>query len=214
MKIIVILFFILSSLSADAQKVINVAEKSTYRVVNFNAKGAGTGFFINSDGYFITNNHVVEGFRRGQLMILNKYNKYENIKVVKTYPKKDIAILKIMKYSESGYLKLHNPSDIKKGHVSYSLGYPGGSDLVGDSDAHLDSTIKSGDVSKIFKASSRDPFPNGYKLIETSSDINGGNSGGPLLSRIGTVIGINTFKSDDNKTFTNGGSIIQGKSLY
>lgn len=210
-KFILLLITLGNILLADAVEVAQIAEKATFRIVNLAAHGTGTGFLINDKGYLITNNHVTKGYQQGKLLVLNKYNKYQNIKLVKTYPHKDITILKIENYSDGQFLKLQSPELIQKGHASFSLGYPGGSDIVGDDDALLDSTIKSGDVSKILETSSGDSdFPIGYKLIETSSDINGGNSGGPLLSRLGTVIGINTFKNNDTATLVNGGSIVQG----
>ena len=199
-KIIGFIIALGTLLFADAIKVTNIAEKATFRIVNFTTNGTGTGFLINDKGYVITNNHVTDGYTSGQLLVINQYKRYENVKMVKTYPDKDLTILKIEGYSDGEYLKLQTPTLIQKGHESFSLGYPGGSDIVGDMEAQLDSTVKSGDVSKILTTSSVDgKFPIGYKLIETSSDINGGNSGGPLLSRIGTVIGINTLNSDKNK---------------
>jgi len=212
MKRLVLLLLTLGKiLLADAVEVAQIAQKATFRIVNLAAQGTETGFLINDKGYVITNNHVTEGYQQGKLLVLNKYNKYEAVKVVKTYPNQDITILKIENYTDGEFLKLQSPELIQKGHASFSLGYPGGSDIVGDDDALQDSTIKSGDVSKILTTSSGDgDFPTGYKLIETSSDINGGNSGGPLLSRLGTVIGINTFKSNDTATLVTGGSIVQG----
>lgn len=211
MKKIILLIVILGSfLWSDAVTVAQIAEKATFRVINIAKKGTGTGFLINNDGYIVTNNHVIKGYVSGKLFVINKYNRYENVTMVKSYPKKDISILKIENYSNGAYLQLQNPNSIKKGHDSFSLGYPGGSDIVGNMESQLDSTIKSGEVSKILETSSGNGFPLNYKLIETSSDINGGNSGGPLLSRNGTVIGINTFKNNDIGTLFQGGSIIQG----
>lgn len=210
-KFILLLITLGNILLADAVEVAQIAEKATFRIVNVAAQGTGTGFLINDKGYVITNNHVTDGYQQGQLLVLNKYNKYQDINVIKTYPNKDITILKIENYSDGEFLKLQSPELIQKGHESFSLGYPGGSDIVGDMEAQLDSTIKGGDVSKVLTTSSDDgDFPIGYKLIETSSPINGGNSGGPLLSRVGTVIGINTFKSNDARTLVTGGAVIQG----
>ena len=209
-KYILLLIFLETLLFSDAVTVTNLAERATFRVLNLAKRGMGTGFLINNDGYVITNNHVTKGYKVGKLVLLNKYNRYMNVTMIKTYPKKDITILKIENYSDGKYLKLQKPNLIKKGHSSFSLGYPGGSDIVGNTESQLDSTVKSGEVSKILETSSLDGFPLGYKLIETSSDINGGNSGGPLLSKKGTVIGINTFKNNDTNTLVHGGSIIQG----
>ena len=209
-KIITLLLAIGTLLFADAVKVTNIAEKATFIIHNIAGQGAGTGFLINDKGFVVTNNHVTEGYAPGKLHILNKHYKYTDVKMIKTYPKKDISILKIENYSDGKLLRLQEPSIIKKGHESFSLGYPGGSDLFGDTEALLDSTIKGGDVSKILEASGNTKFPAGYKLIETSSPINGGNSGGPLLSKLGTVIGINTVKNSDTATLVTGGVIIEG----
>jgi len=194
-KIIILIVAIGTLLFADAVKVTNIAEKATFIVQNIAGQGSGTGFLINDKGFVVTNNHVTDGYDPGKLYVLNKHYKYKDIKMIKTYPKKDITILKIENYSDGKFLRLQDPNLIKKGHKSFSLGYPGVSNIVGgDMEAQLDSTIKSGDVSKILTTSiGNGDFPVGYKLIETSSDINSGNSGGPLLSKIGTVIGINTL---------------------
>lgn len=209
-KIIILIVIIKTLLFSDALKVINIAEKATFKIKNIGI-GTGTGFLINNQGYVITNNHVTKGYTPTKLIILNKYNKYTNIRMIKTYPKKDISILKIENYSDEEFLRLQDPALIKKGHKSFSLGYPGGSNVLGDRESLLDSTIKSGDVSKILTNSLENRiFPIGYKFIETSSHINGGNSGGPLLSNIGTVIGINTLKSNDQFALGTGGNIIQG----
>jgi hypothetical protein len=197
--LILILIFISINLFASGKVSIDkIAEKSTFRVLNIqsgNVKGGGTGFFINKDGYFITNNHVTED--SDNLALINKFTKYTNVELVKTYPKKDISILKIDNYNSSQYLKLQKPSMIKVENQVFTFGYPGVSDLVGDI-ATTSATLKKGIVSKLLTTSGEDGmFDANFKLIETDASVNAGNSGGPLLSNKGHIIGINTFKAKD-----------------
>ena len=210
-KVFVIMMIFSKFLFANAVLVQEMAEKPTFRIVNLAASGTGSGFVINKEGYLITNNHVVKGYEDGKLLVINNFEKFTNIKVIKTYPKKDIAILKIEGYHGKYFLELANPKSIKVGIDSFSYGYPGGSDTFGSSQAVITATIKQGIVSKIIKtADDEKKFVSNYKIIETSSFMNGGNSGGPLLGMTGTVIGINTVKNSDLYTLARSGEVTQG----
>ena len=193
MKQLLFLVFILANLFASGGiEVLNVAEKSTFRIVNYTAGATGTGFVINKEGYVITNNHVTED-GGDNFVIINRFSKYKNVKLIKTYPKKDISILKISNYNSNEFVKLQKPSTIVMGPQAFTLGYPGGSDIMGDFST-TSATLKQGVVSKLLETNGDEwKFDFGFKLIETDAAINSGNSGGPLLSNKGHVIGINTF---------------------
>lgn len=187
--ILVFALLAINVFALDGPEIKEKIEKATFRIVQ--SRGSGTGFVINKEGYLITNNHVVEGCKEEELKALNSFYKYRNIKIVKLYPKKDIAILKIKDYNENNFITLQEPKTIKVGHISYSYGYPGVSDTFIQNSRNtenlIDGTLKSGEVSKIVQK-----YAN-YTLIETSSFINPGNSGGPLVSKRATLLGINSM---------------------
>lgn len=199
----------ISPLFANEVAVLEVAEPATFRIVNAAAGGTGTGFVINGQGHLVTNHHVIKGYRDGQLMALNHDRKFNDVRVIKSYAKKDIALLKIEGYDGTS-VQLQDPDTIKKGHVVHSLGYPGGSDFVGGTTL-LSAKPKPGTISDIpVTAFTSTELPPNYTYIETSAAVNPGNSGGPLLSDLGTVVGINTFKSNDLATLIKSGQVVQG----
>jgi hypothetical protein len=202
----------MSHLFGNAVSILDIAEKPTFRIINKtnSGVGTGTGFVINKSGYLITNHHVVEGYVDGQLVAINKFIEFKDLKVIKLYKEKDIAILKINNYNFEHFVNLRTPENIIKGEEVYSLGYPGGSDLVGGSTI-LSAKIKSGDISDLPITSANETNrPANFKYIETSAFVNPGNSGGPLLSNSGSVVGINTFRNSDVYTLENSGTVIQG----
>ena len=191
-KIILIAIVFTQLLIASIDKVTEIAEHDTLRVVvplGGTRASTGTGFLINTEGYLITNNHVVEG-SRGRFILKNNYDEYKDVTLVKTYPKHDIAILKINNYNKKTFLKLQKPSTIKKGLNVYPLGFPGGADML--EGLSFNATLSAGIISKIDIAT-EGKFPKNYKFIQIDAAINHGNSGGPLLSKTGTVLGINTL---------------------
>lgn len=192
-KIIILTMIIGSFLLSDAVKVQEIAEKNTYRVVVPLPDGihiaSGTSFFINEEGYLITNDHVVEE-NVNKFMVKNKFEEYLDVVLIKRYPKRDIAILKVNNYTKKTFLKLQNPSNIKKGLDIYALGFPGGADLL--EGISFNASLSGGLISKI-DVTSAGNYPENYKFIQIDAVINHGNSGGPLLSRKATVLGINTL---------------------
>ena len=203
-KIVIFLFIFLQILySSSGHEVYEIAKKSTYRVDNIAVNYGGTGFIINQEGYLITNEHVINGYKAGKISISNSYSKYNNIKVVKVYPKKEIAILKINDYKDNEFLRLAKPKLITTGIKCYKLGYAGASEELGNNDSDTKASFKDGVISKdsvIIGNSKNDrKFEPGYKLLETSVPVNSGDSGGPLLSIYGDVLGVITIKNIQNQ---------------
>lgn len=201
------LFVHATLLFSDGSHIKEAVEKSVYRIIvaKSNSLSTGTGFIINKEGYLITNNHVVSGYQNATLRIKNTFHDYKQnqIEVIKTYPQKDLAILKIKNYTTGEYLLLQNPKTIKEGQDTYIYGYPGGSDTVTEININnpdfFVGSQKNGEVSKLSSYTKNDGnFPLNYELIETSAAMNHGNSGGPMLSSLATVIGINTFGPNQN----------------
>lgn len=142
--------------------------------------GLGSGFITSSDGYILTNEHVVEGASEVQVTVVG-YDKPFPAKVVGTDRELDLAILKIDAPKPLPTVALGDSDKTRVGEWVVAIGNPYG----------LDHTVTVGVVS----AKGR-PIPvqdRIYKnLLQTDAAINPGNSGGPLLNLRGEVIGINT----------------------
>lgn len=144
-------------------------------------EGAGSGFIIDSKGYIVTNNHVVE--RSSNIQVVLPDGRQIDARIVGRDPLTDLAVLKI----DGGNLpalSLANTSNLKVGDwvVAFgnALGLPGGP------------TVTQGIVSYLGRSIQE---PNGAtlnNLIQTDAAINPGNSGGPLVNLAGQVVGINT----------------------
>ena len=140
----------------------------------------GSGFIISSDGYIVTNNHVIENADIVRVNIGAKNNKDALIdaEVIGSDPETDLALLKI-KADNLPYLKFGDSDTLEVGEWVVAIGSPLG----------LHHTVTSGIVS----AKGRNIQSGSYDdYLQTDASINRGNSGGPLLNMEGEGIGINT----------------------
>jgi serine protease Do len=146
--------------------------------------GAGTGFFVSSDGWVMTNKHVVTDENASYSVLTNDGKSYE-AKVMAVDPANDIALLKI-EISDAPYLQFAESSSLQLGqHVI----------AIGNSLGQYQNTVTSGIVSGIgrsIRAGGGGFVEQLDGVIQTDAAINQGNSGGPLLSLTGLVVGINT----------------------
>ncbi len=143
-------------------------------------RGQGSGFFISSDGYLITNNHVVNGAER-VVVFTNDGDKYE-AEVIGADPKSDIALIKV-KGDDFPYLELGDSDSVQVGEWVLAIGSPFGQQ----------NSVTAGIVSAKGRTDMRILGQNGYEdFIQTDAAINPGNSGGPLIDLDGNVIGVNT----------------------
>ncbi len=140
-------------------------------------QGIGSGFIINSDGYILTNNHVVEDADKIKVKLAN--GKEFDGKIIGRDPKTDLALIKIKNSSDLQPLKLGNSDDLKVGSWVLAVGSPFG----------LEQTVTAGIVSAKGRVIGSGPYDN---FIQTDASINPGNSGGPLINMQGEVVGINT----------------------
>ena len=140
-------------------------------------QGVGSGFVISSDGYILTNNHVVD--EANQIKIKLADGKEYDAKVVGRDPKTDLALLKAEGVSSFQSLRLGDSDSLKVGSWVVAIGSPFG----------LEQTVTAGIVSAKGRVIGSGPYDN---FIQTDASINPGNSGGPLLNTEGEVIGINT----------------------
>lgn len=141
-------------------------------------KSLGSGFIINSDGYIITNDHVVRDAESIQVKLSN--DKEYNGKVVGSDPKTDIAVIKINAGQPLPTAVLGNSDKLQVGQWAIAIGNPFG----------LDRTVTVGVISATGRANMG--IETYEDFIQTDASINPGNSGGPLLNVYGEVIGINT----------------------
>ena len=142
--------------------------------------GMGSGVIISSDGYIVTNNHVIEGADEIDVT-LNDKREY-TARLVGTDPTTDIALLKI-EAEELPYLTLSNSDDIKVGEWVLAVGNP----------FNLSSTVTAGIVSAKARNLNIYGGTNGSieSFIQTDAAINRGNSGGALVNTKGELVGIN-----------------------
>ncbi len=141
-------------------------------------KSLGSGFIINSDGYIVTNDHVVRDAESIQVKLSN--DKVFNGKVVGSDSKTDIAVIKINAGQPLPAAVLGDSDKLQVGQWAIAIGNPFG----------LDRTVTVGVISATGRANMG--IETYEDFIQTDASINPGNSGGPLLNVYGEVIGINT----------------------
>lgn len=141
--------------------------------------GAGTGFLISSDGYVVTNRHVVSD-QEASYTVLLADGKQKEASVVYRDPNQDIAFLKIPG-SGYGYAVLGNSDSIKLGQTVVAIG-----NALGE----YNNSVSVGIVSGLDRNIEASGVALGH-VIQTDAAINPGNSGGPLLGLNGQVVGVN-----------------------
>lgn len=140
--------------------------------------GIGSGIIMSSDGYIVTNSHVINGADKITVTIPNDPKKY-SAKLIGEDEQSDIAVIKIDK-NNLPILKFADSSKYAVGDVVFAIGNPFG---VGES-------VTQGIISALNKSG----FGiSGYEnFIQTDASINPGNSGGALIDSRGVLIGMNT----------------------
>lgn len=138
--------------------------------------GYGTGFFVSSDGYILTNHHVVEGAKT--ITVTLKDRSELDAVLVGSDASSDIAVLKI-KGTNYPALKVGNSTALKVGEPVLAIGSPFG----------FDYSASAGIVSAKSRNFSREAV---VPFIQTDVALNQGNSGGPLFNQKGEVVGVNS----------------------
>jgi serine protease Do len=144
---------------------------------SFKQQAAGSGFIIASDGYILTNNHVVDGADKITVRLSDK--REFPAKVIGTDPQSDVAIIKI-DGKNLPVLPLGNSDALEVGEWVIAIGSP----------FELNQTVTVGVVSA--KGRNRMGISDYENFIQTDAAINPGNSGGPLLNIHGEAVGMNT----------------------
>lgn len=153
----------------------------------------GSGFIIKSDGYIVTNKHVVSD-TQSKYKVITKDDKTYDVQKIYRDPSNDLAILKI----DAGNLptvELGDSSKLKVGQLAIAIGTALG---------EFRNTVTTGVISGIGRGiTAGSPIEGSAErldnVIQTDAAINPGNSGGPLLNSAGQVIGVNTAVSQEGQ---------------
>ncbi|WP_242202710.1 S1C family serine protease [Aestuariivivens insulae] len=136
-------------------------------------EGHGSGFVVSNDGYLITNFHVVAN-SKDEITVLTKEGKSLNAKLIRQNEDLDLALLKVDNTFEK-HFNLPDKKNYSMGDDIFVIGTP--------KSIELGNTMSKGIISG-------DREREGIKLIQTDASINGGNSGGPMISKKGEVLGV------------------------
>ena len=144
--------------------------------------GTGSGFFINEDGFLITNYHVIERETKIEVTVFQKAKNgfekknFKKVRIMAINLFVDLALLKVEDLGDTKvkFVYLGDIARIKVGEEVFAIGNPLG----------LERTVTNGVIS------SKNRAFEGLVYIQTNADINPGNSGGPLFNLAGEVIGV------------------------
>lgn len=156
------------------------------------ASAEGSGIIMSSDGYILTNNHIINSSdssiyyevseaAKVYVYLYNDTTPYE-AKIIGTDEKTDLAVIKIDKDGLTP-AELADSASVKIGEFAMAIGNPLG----------MQSSVTSGIISAVNRTVESSDG-NTFTLIQTDAAINAGNSGGALINSEGKVIGINTLK--------------------
>ena len=168
----------LSEFSDELEALVAVAAPSVVAVEH--GRGQGSGIIVSSDGYVVTNAHVVQG-RAGALSVRLAVGDELPAEVVGEDRASDLAVLRVSAWNLPS-LSLDESRRLRVGQLVLAIGNP----------LRFERSVSLGVVSAIERSlpgPNRRPFEG---LVQTDAAINPGNSGGPLLDAHGAVVGINT----------------------
>lgn len=159
------------------------------RQQNYSMEGSGSGVIISDDGYIVTNNHVVSGADKIEV-VLNDRRTYVG-EIIGADASTDVALIRI---KEKGlpFLTYGNSETVKIGEWALAVGNP----------FNLESTVTAGIISAKGRSNILDVNKRPIEsFIQTDAAVNPGNSGGALVNVSGELIGINTAIASNNGAY-------------
>ena len=180
-------FYTAGAAASSAQNVQDLVKQLGQAVVQVRTpEGLGSGFFVNPDGYLITNFHVIEGETEISVEVYSQNNgqlereTYKQVHIIAINKFHDLALLHIEDKNapKFKYLTLGSADALNVGDSVFAIGSPMG----------LERTVTEG----ILSTKTREL--EGELYLQTTAQINPGNSGGPLFNLAGEVVGVTNMK--------------------
>lgn len=201
-----------NTIERSPDSIAGIAERVLPSVVSISTRsrsgsGTGSGFFIRSDGYILTNNHVISdaATSNGQISVKLLNGRSFTARVVGRDSSYDLAVIKIS-VKNAPALQFGDSERIQVGDNVIAIGSPLG----------LSGTVTTGIISAKNRAvttggdADQTSFIN---ALQTDAAINPGNSGGPLVDMSGAVVGVNSAIATLGSTFSSSGSIGLGFAI-
>jgi S1-C subfamily serine protease len=181
-----------TDLQANLERVAATVEPSVVKITSNGSQGEaiGSGDILTSDGYIVTNDHVVNGFTSFSVAVPNGGT--YTAQLIGQDAQDDLAVIKINAHGLKP-ISIADSSKATTGEYSMAIGYPLG----------LSESVTYGIVSGLNRAVSEAPDgPAGelVSMIQTSAQLNPGNSGGALVNLDGQLIGIPTLEATNSET--------------
>ena len=181
---------IADKVSVSVVSIVTSTKTTNFFGQDYESAAAGTGIIVTSDGYILTNKHVING-ATSITVVLDDGTTYEDVELVANDPLNDVAFLKIKDASDLTPATLGDSKTLSVGQQVMAIGNALG---------QYQNTVTVGVVSGLGRSVTASDGT-GYNtetlndMIQTDAAINSGNSGGPLVNAAGEVIGINTATS-------------------
>lgn len=178
---------IVDKISSSVVSIVTEVKTVSYFGQTSTGEAAGTGVIVTSDGYVLTNKHVIDGASKISV-VLDDGTTYKDVEVAAVDPLNDVAFLKIKDVSGLTAATLGDSKTITVGQQVIAIG-----NALGQYQNSVTSGIISGTGRSLTATDSTGTLSEKLTdMIQTDAAINSGNSGGPLVNAAGEVIGINT----------------------